>query len=59
MWKLQLVATVASEHAVRHVAWSPYDPCQAAFLCDDGSLHTLVVSHQPNGVGSSLSVVVR
>ncbi|KAL0024884.1 hypothetical protein WJX79_010740 [Trebouxia sp. C0005] len=47
VWSLQSVATVRSAQAVRHVAWSPYDPCQAAFICDDGSLHIFTLSHSP------------
>ncbi|DBB01980.1 TPA: hypothetical protein ACH3X1_000566 [Trebouxia sp. C0004] len=57
VWSLQLVATVRSEQAVRHVAWSPYDPCQAAFICDDGSLHIFILSHCPVApAGSSVEV---
>lgn len=57
MWSLQSVATVRSEQAVRHVAWSPYDPCQAAFICDDGSLHIFTLSHSPFApAGSSVKV---
>lgn len=47
MWSLQLVATVRSKQAVRHVAWSPYDSSQAAFLCDDGALHIFTLSQSP------------
>jgi hypothetical protein len=51
------VATVRSEQAVRHVAWSPYDPCQAAFICDDGSLHIFTLSQCPMApAGSSVEV---
>ena len=48
-WQLQLEATVQSRQAVKHVAWSPYDPCQAAFICQDGSLHLLQVGEHRDG----------
>ena len=51
VWQLQLVAAVQSQQAVRDVAWSPYDPCHAAFMCKGGSLHTLQVSERPDATG--------
>ena len=48
-WVLQPVATVHSKQPVQHVAWSAFDPRQAAFICQDGSLHTLAVKQQPDG----------
>ena len=48
VWQLQLVAALHSQQAVRDVAWSPFDPCQAAFICQGGSLHTLQVADRPN-----------
>ena len=51
MWQLHLVATVQSQRAVRDVAWSPFDPYQAAFLCQGGSLHTLQVAEHPDAAG--------
>ena len=48
-WVLQPVATVHSKQPMQHVAWSPFDPRQAAFICQDGSLHTLAVKQQPDG----------
>ena len=58
MWSLQLVATVRSKQAVRHVAWSPYNPCQAAFICHDGSLHIFTLS-QPPLAPADISVKVQ
>ena len=46
-WSLWLLATIRSQQAVRHIAWSPHDPCQAAFICDDGSLHIFTLSQSP------------
>ncbi|KAL0044796.1 hypothetical protein WJX82_009971 [Trebouxia sp. C0006] len=57
IWSLQLMATVRSKQAVRHVAWSPYNPCQAAFICHDGSLHIFTLSQPPLApAGSSVEV---
>lgn len=50
-WRLQRVAAIQSDQGVRHVAWSPYDPCQAAFICQGGSLHTLQVDESPDAAG--------
>ncbi len=51
------MATVRSKQAVRHVAWSPYNPCQAAFICHDGSLHIFTLSQPPLApAGSSVEV---
>ena len=58
VWRMQLVATVRSEQAVHHIAWSPYNSCQAAFICEDGSLHLLAVSQQSPAGSPSLSVEV-
>lgn len=42
---------------MRHVAWSPYNHCQAAFICDDGSLHIFTLSLSPLApAGSSVEV---
>lgn len=49
-WDLQLVAIVRSKAGVSHVTWNPFLPCQAAFSCEDGSLHILVVTNQPTDV---------
>ena len=49
-WDLQLVAIVRSKAGVSHVTWNPFLPCQAAFFCEDGSLHILVVTNQPTDV---------
>lgn len=48
-WVLQPVATVHSQQPVQDVAWSPFDPRQAAFICQDGSVQTLAVKQQPGG----------
>ena len=51
------MATVRSKQAVRHVAWSPYNPCQAACICHDGSLHIFTLSQPPLApAGSSVEV---
>ena len=33
------------------MAWSPFDPCQTAFICQGGSLHTLQVADRPDAAG--------
>ena len=54
-WVLQPVATVRSKQIVHHVAWNPDNTHEAAFICQDGSVHTLAVTQQSEG---SLSVHV-